>query len=157
MLCLQTVTRSKLLRFTLEQSKILFDLRAQILAIKSDRRVITDQKLPPLVHDDAPARLRHALDAEHLLRRHAAQQHHKLWIEQLDLLEEIITRAGLNFEPLRRAILRRATLDRVGDEEIVAIKPRPFEHVIEVASGRADEWMARLILLFTRRFADDHD
>src|SRR5207248_5659590 len=57
---------------------------------------------------------------------------------------------------LRRAVLRRPALHGVRDEEVAAVEPRAFEHVVEVAPGRADEGLARLVLVLARSLADDH-
>lgn len=112
---------SQLLQFALEPSEILFDLLAQIFAIKSDGRMIADEVAASVTLDDAAARFIDAFDAEHLLGGDPAEQHDQPWVDEFDLLEKVVGGAGLDFVLLRRAILRRAALDRIDDEKVLAI------------------------------------
>src|SRR5882672_892381 len=120
-----------LLQHALEQREILLHLFSQILAIESHRRMVADQVLSPVAFDYAPARLVDALNAEHLLGRHAAEQHDQYRVDNLDLLKEVIGCAGFDLAHSRRAVVRRAAFDDVGDEEVVAVDASALEDLVE--------------------------
>src|SRR5437588_385485 len=78
---------SKFLQLALQEREVFLDLLAQILAVEPHRRVIADDEATPVALDDATARLVHTLQAEHRLRRHAAQKHHERRVYQFHLLK----------------------------------------------------------------------
>src|SRR2546421_11077651 len=63
---------SKLLQLALQEREVFLDLLAQVFPVEPHSRVVADNEAPPLVLDDATARLIHTLQAEHGLRRDAA-------------------------------------------------------------------------------------
>src|SRR5262249_41362646 len=119
--------------------------------------MVSDQILSPVAFDHAPASLVDALDAEHLPGGHAAEQRDQRRIDCLDLLDEVIGHAGFYFAHSGRAVVRGPAFDDVGDEEVVAVDARAFEHLIEEAAGGADEWAPALIFFAARGLADQHD
>src|SRR5437588_9735025 len=89
LLSLVVLTRDalKFFQFALETCEVLFNLRAQVFSVKSDRRVIADQILATVALDDAPARFVNTFHTKHCLRGNAAEQHYQLRINQLYLLK----------------------------------------------------------------------
>jgi hypothetical protein len=130
---------SKLFQLSFEPGKIFSDLQTQILTIKSDRRMLAAKVFASLAIYNAPARLIDALYAEHPFSGDDSQQHDQSRIDERNLLEQVIRGTGLDLQRARRAILRRATFDSIGDKEIPSFYARAFKHVIEKASGRADK------------------
>ena len=97
-----------------------------------------------------------SLDAEDSLRRGAAEEHENGGRQQLDLAGEK-RGACLDLLRRRRAIARRAPIDRVGDVDVVLGKPDRRQHAVEQLSGAADEGLALQVLVAARSLSDQHD
>ena len=76
--------------------------------------------------------------------------------KQLDLAGEE-RRAGLDLLRRRRAISRRAPIDRVGDVDVLLAEADRREHAVEQLPGAADKGLALQILIAAWRLADHHD
>ena len=76
--------------------------------------------------------------------------------KQFDLAGEE-RRAGLDLLRRRRAVARRAPIDRVGDVDVLLGEPDRGEHAVEQLPGAADKGLALQILVAARRLADHHD
>ena len=76
--------------------------------------------------------------------------------QQFDLAGEE-RRAGLDLLRRRRAISRRAPIDRVGDVDVLLAEADRREHAVEQLSGAADKGLALKILIAAWRLADHHD
>src|SRR2546423_15314096 len=84
-----------LLNLALEQGEVFADFLGYVFSVKAHCRVIADDIAPAFALDDLTARFVDALDAENFLGGNTTQEHHQLGIDQLDLLEEIVRRAGV--------------------------------------------------------------
>jgi hypothetical protein len=113
-------------------------------------------------HDDAPADLlrlavnRADLRAwEELRHREAPQRHDHLGVDRGDLAIEVVG-AGGHLLWQRVAVIRRAVLDDVGDEDRLAIQSNCRQQLVEELSRRANERTSLLVLAIARRLADEH-
>ena len=109
--------------------------------------MITRQVFAVVVFDDTPSYLIHAVDAEQLLGGNAAKHHNQGGVNQLNLLEEVErgTRVDLTFSG--RTVVFWTAFDSISDEEISAIHSTAGQHLIQKASGRADERLTALVFL----------
>ena len=72
-------------------------------------------------------------------------------------LAEEKRRAGVGFVRLRRAVLRRAAFDHVGDVDFFALEAHGADHVVEQLAGAAYERQALRILVGAGTFANKHE
>ncbi len=95
-------------------------------------------------------------DAEDVLRRRAAQQHHDLRRDQLDLPRQ---KRAARLDLLRRgvAVARWTPIHDIRDVDILGIKRDRPQHTVQKLAGAAHEGLALQVLVAARRFADEHD
>ena len=94
--------------------------------------------------------------AQQRLGRRGAERDQHLGLNDLKLFEQ----EGLAGEDLLRqrvAVVRRATLQHVADEDVVAGEAHRFDHLGEQLARLADEGDALAVLLKARGFADEHE
>ena len=107
------------------------------------------------MHAIAQARDR-SVDVEQPACGALAERDDQAWRDQFDLPVEIRS-AGLRFERLGRAVVRRTAFQDVGDVDVPgAIEFERHQHVVEQLPSRADERFTLRILVRARRLADEH-
>ena len=92
--------------------------------------------------------------AQQVLRRDLAHRKNDFWLNQLYLSFQVRSTSSC----LRRLgvpIIRRPTLENVGNEHAFTTLPDRNQHLIEQLAGPAYERFAPPILFGPRRFADD--
>src|SRR5579883_1922973 len=115
-------------------------------------RVVDHAALPARPPVDAADRLAR----EELGHRIAAEGHNQPGANGRDLpVQEV--RAGSDLSGQWIAIVRRTTLDNVGDKDLVAGQADRPQEFIEELPGRPYEWLALLVLVVARGFTDEHD
>src|SRR5439155_24593255 len=87
--------------------------------------------------------------------RIAAEGDNHQGLDDADLLCEPAG-AGVDFCRQRIAVARRATLDDIRDEDLVPFEPDAPEQLLEELAGGADERAGLLVVVISRRFADEH-
>ena len=112
-----------------------------------------DQPVAGLGRDAAGAAHRGAGDE--VLGGEAAEGDDQLGADAGDLLAEVGL-AGGDLVGLRVAVLGRAALDDVGDEDLGAGQPDAVEEVVEQFAGLSDEGAALLVFVEAGAFADEH-
>src|SRR5439155_17297899 len=89
------------------------------------------------------------------LRREVAERRDELWLDELDLFEEMGL-AGLDLIRHGVTVPGRPALDHVGDVDVLAGHADPAQELVEQLSRLADEREALLVLVEARRLADEH-
>src|ERR1700678_1161608 len=118
--------------------------------------MISDGKLSATEIEPASAKLGHGrIDRQESLRRDRSQRYDRLRFNGCDLPHQE-RRAGLALIPLGRSVSRRTALDDVRDVNVFTPQAHGLDHVVEQLSGAANEWLALLVFIRARRFADKH-
>jgi hypothetical protein len=85
-----------------------------------------------------------------------AKRHYERRVYGRELALEI-RRAGRNLRRFGIAVARRAALDYVGDENLLALPANCLEQLVEQPTGGTDKWSALLVLVEARTLAYEHD
>ena len=101
-------------------------------------------------------RLRDALARHEPAQRVPAQRHDQGRVEDLELALEV-RRAGRDLVGLRVAVVGRAALHDVRDEDLVAAPAERAQVLRQELAGATDERPAEPILVESRALADEHD
>src|SRR3990172_4613753 len=135
-------------------AEVFFDHLAHVARVQRRRR---------MVHGDEIDAVPHLRLAMHLADRFArgepgpggaSQADDDPGLYQLDLPLEVLS-AGIDLAGKRVAVVRRAALDDVRDEHLVAAPADGGDQLVQEASGRADEGARLLVLVEARRLADE--
>ena len=92
---------------------------------------------------------------ENILQRLLAGQNDCLWIDFLDLLEEV-TPADVGLISLRKPVLRGAALKNVASVDLLFRNFRSSQQFTEELSRLSDIRNASLVLILAGSLADDH-
>src|SRR5439155_2400881 len=92
--------------------------------------------------------------AREKLRREVAECRDDGGLDQLDLAEEVAL-ARLDLVRLRVAVARRAALQHVRDVDVLPRHPDASKQLLEQLPGLADERETLLVLVESRRLADE--
>ena len=92
--------------------------------------------------------------AQQVLRRDFAYRQNDLRLNELDLPLEVVTTSRRLFRS-GITIIRRPTLENIGNEHTVPTLTDRQQHLIQQLSGATDERLAPTVLLRPRRLADN--
>ncbi len=104
-----------------------------------------------------------AMDARDLLARHeerhreTPQRNDHGGVDRLDLAEQVVLGAGGDLVGLRVAVLGRATLHHVADEDLAALETGHAEQLVEKLARWPNKRAALPILVVAGALADQHD
>ena len=93
--------------------------------------------------------------AREQLGREVAECRDDLRLDQRDLPEEVAL-AGLDLVGLGIAVARRPAFEHVRHIDAVAVEADPGQQLVEQLARLADEGLALLVLVESRRLADEH-
>src|SRR3989337_2882296 len=135
-------------------SEVFFDHLAHVARVQRRRRVVHGDEVDAVLHLRLAVHLADGVARGEPGQGVAPQAHDDPGLYQLDLPLEVLS-AGIDLPGERVAVVRRATLDDVRDEHLVAAQTDGRDQLVQEAPGRADQGARLLVLVEARRLAHE--
>src|SRR3990170_777929 len=135
-------------------AEVFFDHLAHVARVQRRRRVVHGDEVDAVLHLRLAVHLADGVARGEPGQGVAPQAHDDPGLYQLDLPLEVLS-AGIDLPGQRVAGVRRAALDDVRDEHLVAAQADGRDEFVQEASGRADEGTRLLVLVEARRLAHE--